>query len=528
MKHSVDTPVPATLRQAASLGRRDFLAAGSVALLAGNATRASAQAKPALSVAIGTDATTMDPCRIAGGNDYFFFANVFEGLYGPDEQGRPSPLLAESHTVSSNGLAWEFTLRSNARFHNGEAVTAEDVRFSWQRAAAPETRNPRASVLVGNIDGVDVLDERRCRVRLKRRDASFLTNCGEYWYIISKKHVGADGENAFDTMPVGTGPFAFVERRIRSYIKLRGFDGHWGRVPAFGEVTLKIIPDDQSRVAQVQTGESDIVVNVPPVLAAPLQRAPTVQVIRAPSFQNIYVAINGLNGHPGLRRPDVRRALNMAIDKTALLRATMLGFAKSTEQPCQTGIFGCDAEVTPYGFNPTQAREILNQAGFDFSRPLRLLGQGTGRVPQARETTQGVATFLNRIGVRTEISMLDYGAWISIYGGREKDPSVDLVFANFTDYNGDPSGRLLRQLHTAGAYSWYSNPEIDALLDRINDFASADERLAFVQRLFARLHEEAPMITLWTVDSIYGVSRKLRWEPTPNVSWPVLFNVRRT
>jgi peptide/nickel transport system substrate-binding protein len=493
----------------------------------GHSALAQTQAKPSLTVAVGTDATTMDPCRIAGGNDYFFFANVFEGLYGPDEKGQPAPLLAESHTVSPDGLNWEFTLRPNARFHTGEPVTADDVRFSWQRAVAPETRNPRASVLVANIKDVVVLDAQRCRVQLKRRDASFLDNCGEYWYIISRKHVEAGGENPFDRMPVGTGPFAFVERRIRSYIKLRGFDQHWGRVPAVGDVTLKIIPDDQSRVAQIQTGESDIVINVPPVLAAPLQRQPNVQIIRAPSFQNIYVAINALNGHPGLQRADVRRALNMAIDKPALLRATMLGFAQQIEQPCQVGVFGCDGPVTPDGFNPARAREILMQAGFDFNRPLRILGQGTGRVPQARETVQGVAAFLNRIGVRTELNMLDYGAWISIYGGREKDPNVDLVFANFTDYNADPSGRLLRQIRTGGAYSWYSNPEIDAQLDRMNDFASVEERRQFVQQLFARLHEEAPLITLWTVDSIYGAARSIRWTPTPNVSWPVLFNVAK-
>lgn len=514
--------------QEALLDRRSMLVgSGVLAAGFGVAARAQAPARPPLTVGVGADTTTMDPCRIAGGNDYFFFANVFEGLYGPDEKGETAPLLAESHTISPDGLAWDFTLRANARFHNGEPVTADDVRFSWQRAVAPETRNPRASVLVNNIADVEVLDQRRCRVRLKRRDASFLQNCGEYWYIISRKHAEGAGENPFDRMPIGTGPFAFVERRIRSYIKLRGFEQHWGRVPMFGEVTLKVIPDDQSRVAQVQTGESDLVINVPPVLAAAMQRQRNVQIIRAASFQNIYVAINALNGHPGLKKAEVRRALNMAIDKAALLRTTMLGFGRQIEQPCQTGIFGCDGSVTPYGFNANRAREILTQAGFDFARPLRLLAQGSGRLPQVRETAQGIAAFLTRIGIRVEISFLDYGAWLSVYGGRNKDPNVDLILANFTDYNGDPSGRLLRQIRTGSAYSWYSNPEIDAALDRMNDFASLDERKTFVRQLFARLHEEAPLITLWTLDSLYGATSAIRWEPTPNVSWPVLYNVRR-
>ena len=462
-----------------ALGRRALTAGIAAAALApglDNTQAAAAQGKPSLVVASGTDIITLDPCRIAGGNDYLFFANVFEGLYGHDENGRLSPAVAESHTVSSDGLKYEFVLRPNARFHNGDRVTAEDVRFSWQRAIAPETRNPRASVLVANIADVEVLDERRCRVLLKARDAAFMENLGEYWYIISKRHAETAGEAAFEHQPIGTGPFAFVERRIRSYIKLRGFDGHWGRVPRVGEVTIKIVPDDQSRVAQIQTGEFELVINIPPVLAAPLQRMSNLKVIRAPSFQNIYIAINALGGNPMLAKPEVRRALNMAVDRNILLRTVMLGFGTAQDLPCSPGLLGCDANVQPYGFQPDKAREILTKAGFDFNKPLRMVGQGSGRVPQARETLQGVATFLNRIGIKTEISMLDYGAWIAVYGGKQKDPEVDLIFANFTDYNADPSGRLLRSVRTGAAYSWYSNPEVDALLAKMNDFSSPEEK----------------------------------------------------
>jgi len=206
----------------------------------------------------------------------------------------------------------------------------------------------------------------------------------------------------------------------------------------------------------------------------------------------------------------------------------MLGFGTAQELPCSPGLLGCDATVQPYGFQPDKAREMLTKAGFDFSKPLRMVGQGSGRVPQARETLQGVASFLNRIGVKTEITMLDYGAWIAVYGAKEKDPAVDLIFANFTDYNADPSGRLLRSVRTGSAYSWYSNPEVDALLLKMNDFSSPEERAPFLHRLFAKLHEEAPFIPLWSTDSIYAASRSVSWKPTPNVSWPVLWNVEKT
>jgi len=515
-----------------AISRRAVVRGASGMALAGGlaaALPARAAGKPALSVAVGVDVITLDPDRIPGGNEYLFMANVFEGLFGHDETGKVTPLLAEAVAPSADGFAYDFTLRGGARFHNGDPVTAEDVHFSWQRAVAPETHNPRASVLVANIADVEVLDERHCRLKLKQRDASLMENLGEFFYIKPKKYLQSVGEDGFDKQPIGTGPFVFVERRIKSYIKLRGFDAHWGRVPKVGEVMLKIVPDDQARVAQVQTGESDIATNVPPVLAGPLERMPNLKVLRVPSFNNIFLAINAIDArNPALAKPEVRRALNMAIDKATLARTVMFGYVTVQDLPCNSAIVGCDVKVEPYGYNPQKAREMLVKAGFDFARPLRLLGMAPGRIAQSRETVEGVAFFLNKIGVKTDVTILDYGAQIATYGAKVKDPSVDLIFENFTDYNNDPSGRLLRQIHTGGTYTWYANPEVDALLDRMNDFASTAEREAFLHQVFAKLHEEAPLITLWTLDSVYAMSKAIQWNPTPNVSWPVLWNVAKS
>ncbi len=135
MTQSDSIATPMRLGAPAVLGRRATLLSGAAMAMVAGAAPARAQSKPPLTVAIGTDLITQDPCRVAGGNDYFFFANVFEGLYGPDEEGKPAPLLAESHTASPDGHSYEFTLRPNARFHSGEPVTAEDVRQALLRVA---------------------------------------------------------------------------------------------------------------------------------------------------------------------------------------------------------------------------------------------------------------------------------------------------------------------------------------------------------------------------------------------------------
>ncbi len=253
--------------------------AAALATSAGHASQAFAQAKPSLTIAAGADVLTTNPFKISVGGDYVFFANVFEGLYGHDTDGRLAPTLAESVKISDDGLVYDFTLKP-AKFHNGDAVTAEDVRFSWQFGVDPKTGNARGAVLLTNIADIEVQSERQLRIHLKQRDAAMLENMELFFMIVPKRYFESVGPDGFAEKPVGTCPFAFVEQRIREYIKLRGFEGHWGRVPQVGDLTIKIVPQDQARIAQVQTGEADIVTAVPPALA-PHLGATAVQAITA-------------------------------------------------------------------------------------------------------------------------------------------------------------------------------------------------------------------------------------------------------
>ena len=489
----------------------------------------SAQTKPNLIVAVGADPVNLDPHRVSGGNDYLFFGNVFEGLYGHDEAGRLGPSLAESHTLDAAGLVYGFVLRKNALFHNGDPVTPGDVVFSWKRGVAPETMNPRANVLLDNIRAVEAVGGDRIRVTLKERDAAFLENCDQYWYIVPEKYFTSVGTDGFVRAPVGTGPFAFVERRVKEYVKLRGFEKHWGRVPRLGTVTLRVVPDDQTRLAQLLSGESDIITNVPPILAARMKRMPALQIKNVPSFQNIFISINGHSNNASLKNVEVRRALNMAIDREALRKSTMLDFATLETAACGPGILGCPTDIKPYPYDRAAARRILEAQKFEFDRPLRFVGLAPGRTPQSKEIVESIAYMLQQVGVKTTIDILEYGAWLAMYGaGKTKNPAVDVIFSTFTDYNNDPSGRLRRTLSTGAAYAWFSTPGLDERLSRMNDFTGQAERVRFLTDTFVAIHDEAPFIMLWAVDAIYGLSRKVAWEPTPGVSWPILWNATRT
>lgn len=503
--------------------RRDLLqyAAAGAASLALKSSAAYAKAKPSVTVAIGADVLTVDPHRIAAGADFFVAGNVFEGLYGHDETGKLVPALAEGVEVSSDGITYLFTLRANAKFHNGQPVTSTDVIASFERGNNP--RNPMGQVVVGNIESVKAVDVRKCEVRLKRRDMSFLHNCGTYWFIVPKDYDSISGDGKL----VGSGPFKLVERRIKEFIKLDAFDEHWGRVPKIASINMRIAPDDQARVAQIMSGEADLAANVPPVLARRLAQNSAYKVITGRTLWFSYIHLNTL-GNKSLAKLEVRKALDMAIDKEALSNTLMLGFSTRTELLCGPGVVGCDAKVQPYGYDPKKARQMLEQAGFDFSKPLKFAGLSPGRVPQSKEVVEGIAAMLRQIGVQTEIVMLEFGAWSAVRSAKDKDMSYDLIFGQNGDFNnGDPVGRLLRQVRSGGSFAWYSNPEVDPLIDRANDFANESERAENLRQVFSKLHADIPVIPLWSVDLAYLASSKVSWQPTPNIQWPVFWNLEK-
>lgn len=503
-----------------------------VGLFAGLATAPSAtfaQPRQTLTVALGADLVSTDPHKLVSGLDHSFFANVFEGLFANDAEGKLVPALALSVEVSADGLVHDFKLRPNVKWHNGDPFTAEDVKFSWQRSIDPEIKNPRASVVAAKIRDVEVVDPLHVRIYLKQPDASFHENMVTYFYVAPKAHVARVGNDEFGRAPVGTGPFRLVERKPREFTRLAAFEGHWGRVPKVAEVVLKVVADDQTRMAQIQTGESDIVTSVPLVFGARMQGARDFRIVRVPSFGNAFFVINNRGNNPDMAKAEVRRALNLAINRETLARALTFGFATLHESPCTPGMVGCDVKFAePYRYDAQAARALLTKAGFDFNRPVRIVGPATGRVTQAKETVEGVAQFLNAAGVKTNIEILEYGTWATTAFARQKDPTIDLYLLAAPDANRDSGPRQVRTLRTGEAMSFYSDPTLDEALSKLGGMPTLAAYEEQSRQVFRLIHEQSALIPLWAYDSIYAIRTNVRYEPFKFITWPVLWYAEKT
>ncbi len=509
-----------------TISRRTVLAGTSVTALWAIAGPPNAQAatKPSLTITTGSDFSSLDPDKYVTGQDYLLYGNMFEGLYGLDENSKLTPALAEKCDISADGLAYTFTLRAGAIWHNGDPVTTDDVIFSIKRTLEPG-RNSRSAFIAGNIASIDRVDERKFVVRLKTIDALTLEKLGLHWQVKPKAYIEKVGNEAFTAHPVGSGPFEFVERRPSQYVKMRAFEKHWGRVPKVGEVTVRIAPEEQGRLAQVMAGESDVVWPVSPVLGSRLGSQPNVQVIRVPTYLNVFLQLN--SKHPEMSKRGVRQAFWMAIDRAQLFKTMIGAYGNLEELWCMEGQVGCSAPVTPYPYDPKRARALLEESHFDFTKPVKFVAQAPGRIAQAKELAEAITEYLRRVGVNVDLKVMEYGAWGAVHSAKDKDPSVAMLFAPAPDPSADVAYRLQTQIASTGRFTWASLPEVDEKLQRINRFTDLKARDKFVGEVLLNIHDEALVIPLWSLSTIYVAGKSINFKIPPFLSAPLLWNVEK-
>ena len=506
----------ATATLAAALSLASVLAFGAPGL---------ALAAADITAGISTDVFSMDPGKAFAANDNVLIYNVYESLFGHDEKGKVVPVLATAVDVKDAGLTYEFTLRAGVKFHNGDPFTAEDVRFSWMRAISPALNWPKAGVLAANIADVEILGPLKVRVKLKKRDAAFLDNLDLNWFMVSKKHVEAVGDGAFGEKPMGTGPFKFRERKIKEYIVLEGNTGYWGKAPEIGKLTLRFVADESTRLAQIQAGEIDLVDNISPFLATRMKGARGLKVIQTPTLRNMYIMMNATGRNERMKNEEVRRALMTLVDTEKLSKSLYLGYAAPAKLNCGPGGTGCIGTPSPR-IDAQQARAALTKAGFDFSRPLNFVGLGSGFVPQTRETVEALAQRFSEAGVQTKITLLEFGAWVQ--AERDKSPDIDLIFCMFNDYSADPSGRLNRGMKSGSMFSWYEDPALDTMIEKMNDFTDAPAREKHISGIYQRMNDRAAIIPLWATDTIFVARSDIQLTGTPNFVWPVFKNLKKS
>ncbi|GIW72016.1 MAG: ABC transporter substrate-binding protein [Planctomycetota bacterium] len=489
------------MRWAAALG---------AALLAGSGCDCtggggSAAARQAVFVyARGADAVTLDPQKIDDGESVLVAANLFEGLVRYAEEGVAlEPALATRWERSSDGLRWTFELRSGVRFHDGEPFDAEAVAYTFRRILDPQHPQHDAEILnealYADIAAVEVLDPHRVRFRLRRPVAPelFLGNLAVYTAFIVPPRALARDPVGFGRRPVGTGPFILERWQADQRIELRANPQYWGGAPAIERAVVLAIKENSSRRQLLESGQVHAIDGVNPVDVERLRGLPGVEVLVEPGMSVGYLAFNCRR--PPLDRPEVRRALALAIDREAIVRLNFHGLAAPAVQITPPSVLPPPAGAAPPRRDLAQARRLLAGAGLApeaLRFTLWAMPNPRPYLPEPKKTAQLIQDQLGELGVRCEIVTYPW----DVYLNKTRQGEHDLCLLGWTADVADPDNFLFVFFHSANRggtnFSFFSDAALDERLVAAQLEGDPAARRRSYLEIEARLRELVPLVPL--------------------------------
>jgi peptide/nickel transport system substrate-binding protein len=412
---------------------------------------------------------------------------LHDALLKPMPGGLNTPSLAESWTVSKDGTAYEFLIRKNARFHNGDPVTAEDVKFSFDRYSGGG-----AKLLKDKVKDIQIVATNRVRFVLKEPWPDFLASygtsaTGAAW-IVPKKYVERVGEDGFKKAPIGAGPYKFVSFTAGIELVLEAFPDYWRKAPSIKRIVMRSIPEESTRAAAVRTGEVDLAYLLSAPIADELRRTPGMRIV-APLVYGIYWLdfLDQWDKKSPWNDRRVRLAASLAIDRPALNQAEMLGLGKVTGSFVPP-TFDFALTIEPPRVDPKRARQLLTEAGY----PNGFDAGDLTPLPPYTALGEAIGGYLQGIGIRTRVRTMERAAYLASW--REKKLKGLLIGA--TGAAGNAAARLEPFFTRSGIYAYGSLPEIDELFQRQareQDRKAREALLHQIQRIVADQTLAAPI-----------------------------------
>ncbi len=501
-----------------------LVVAGALALVSPLAVSAQAPDDDTLVIAQSVDVGALEPALIGSRAEANIMAMMFATLYSIDDDGSLVPYLATSYTQSADGSEWTFTLNEGLTCHNGEPLTAEDVAYSFQRAADP------ANGFTGNTVGfvlpsVKYLDARAdsdLEVTIimdgPQSEALRLGLLSEV-YIHCKDYYESNELAFLAENPVGSGAYRFVEWRRDEYVLMERVDEFTLRQPAFKRILWRVIPEASTRVAELIAGNVDIVANVPPDQVRVINDSGTAQVQAVAGTRRMYVgfqfseAFADSPGWEALQKREVRVALQYAVDVPTIciaLLGTECERASSMVNPPND-----NPNLEPYPYDPAMAEALLDAAGYprgaDGVRFRTVLMGPRGRYLNDVAVVQAIGQYLSDVGVETTVDIRD---WASDYVPLIRQKNVGPLF--FLGTGGSTWSALYDMADlsspTAGTnYTNWNNPEWFALWDATQGVDPVTER-ENVNRMLEIFYNDPPWLLLYFQPDFYGVSNRIEWQ----------------
>lgn len=456
---------------------------------------------------------------------------IYSRLYTFDADMHFQPDLADSYQVSPDGMSWTFKLKQGVKFHDGTPFDATAVKVNLERLADPQPTTPRPNGGTWRqyLQAVTFTDPYTVTITTKKPVGALLNylahGSGGMISPAALKQYGDD----IGLHPVGSGPYQVKEFVPSQHLTLERYEGYHGTKPGIQTLIMKAVLEPAARVAALQTGEVDVIYDVPPVDAQRLASNGNISVIQRHSLRGYYIGLDLVR--PQFQDKTVRQALNYAVDKASIIKSLFFGFATAMDSPFAPDLFS-HTSVKSYGYDSAKAGELLTAAGWSKGSDgifrkgdLRLAGNlliAEGEYPQDIQVGQAIQSQLKQFGMDLQLKKVEASVRISNY---LQNPNVTSANAQYDTYfwaynpsNGDPGSVMslfdwrtntLDKPVSNWDMVFYNNPQVNDLITKGETTTDQEARKQIYGDIQRIAMDDAPYIYLYVPDGIIATRKNV-------------------
>jgi peptide/nickel transport system substrate-binding protein len=483
--------------------RRDVLALaalGAIVGVPGTATAAGPAGQLVYGVHISLAPTWFDPAETPSlVTPYMIYYALHDAMLKPMPGEPMAHSLAESWSATEDGMNYSFVLRDGITFHNGEKVTTEDVKFSFERY-----RGAAKATLHDRVASVDIADTRHIAFKLKNPWPDFLTfyaaTTGAGW-IVPKKYVEKVGDDGFKKAPIGTGPYKFVSFTPGVELILEANENYWRNIPSIKRLVLKVIPEEATRLAALKRGEIDVAYSIRAELAQELQQTPGLTlkptIIQSPFWLYFPEQWDAKSPWHDVR---VRQAARLSIDNKTINQALTLGYSHihGSMIPDNFEFFWKPPEPV---YDPASAKALLAEAGYPNGFDAGYYNCDSSYANLAEATNN----YLGAVGIRAKLRPLERVSFNQQFMEKKLKNIIQAGSGSF----GNAATRFETFVVKGGAYAYGSYPDLDAMFEQQAVELDHGKRAEILDKMQQILYERVVGTHLWQLAFINGVGPRV-------------------
>jgi peptide/nickel transport system substrate-binding protein len=511
---------PTVASAAPTAGTTPAAAQAPVAVVTSAAGTTGAASKDTINIARGGNLRTVDPHGVVGLYEGELLAHVYESLarFKPgtlDVEG----VLAEKWTQSEDGLTWTFNIKKGIKFQNGEDVTADAWKATYDRIFKTTDGNAYNSIN-GKMDpgGIKAIDPNTIAFTMKLAYPSIALVPPAFASAISPKAMKDDPDHFWEKPGAGSGPYTLVSWTRDSFQAVRNDTYRDPKLALIKNLKYRVILEPATKVAALKNSEVDVIDQVPFEQVAGMQSGGKFQIVQAKTTDGMHLNLNC--GKDPFKRDEARMAAMYAVDRDALVKDVLGGSGEVIAQPSPKGYLGYNANLKPYPYDPEKSKQLLQQAGLTLPVPIQLISPDSW-FPKNQEIVQAVAAQMNQAGFQVDLKIMEGGAFTA--GRRSSGYDAAYMQLGF-GVDPDPnvySGRIIDDYWGSQFDKLpMSKPVFDKIVAARTE-RDPKKRDQLYQDIEAALYEKGPRVLLYRNVYIWGLLPRVKnmtlWESTYNI-----------